>query len=272
MPRPISLEKSAVFIHPRHILSSREVPKLGGSEAAFIALIVILCVIILCACTAVVYLLYYHESATSNGHNTNRRYQHQSVPSSSSAAAFAYSQSTTKPPSKTNKLASMFQKRTKGDRTGPGWVQQGSGDEWDYGSDEEGTPGFTMIGGARVAGLSPNTPPLDTPFHPPQISPSNSNSYSSIQFDPHAPGLASYANPSQASPIPSRRPTIETQMESSSARGVGTPLRTTTPDPIPGHAHIDLEGTGDRNGNGKRDSGTSSVRTFTGGTKFLEGL
>ncbi|ESK85200.1 hypothetical protein Moror_11024 [Moniliophthora roreri MCA 2997] len=184
--------------------AKRDTPRIGGSSAGFIALIVCLVMIIVISCTAIFFLLRDHEpSDAERAARRTRRYAHQSVPSSSS---YTYDPSSTPAKGWLSSLRSLFGKRSSGSTTsnrnrkgargpGAGWVQAGSGDEWDLDSDDEANyRSRGMVGISQTPlSLSMSHAPTsytqtatvdndrDPPFKPPRMT--TADSISSVRFD-----------------------------------------------------------------------------------------
>jgi len=277
--------------------SKRALPKIGGSEGGFIAIVVCLVLVIVASCTAVFFLLRTHPSDQNRAYRDRqrgRRHRHQAVPSSASYDYSNYNNYSTSPTaanpqSLQRKLAGMFRfgAKEQGSRAGGGgWVRTGSGDEWDSDSaDEAGrgrgmkhlreqkTPGQNVIGSTNTV----SSGPVDMPFIPP-TSPSYPNmdttssvglslhpSYSDPFVVPHPP-----ADPHTVRPIVHNvqpHPGSPTPTSSSSSPYASPPRHTASPEALSEtNDHVDREG--------RKWSQESemSVRTFTGGTKFIESL
>lgn len=256
----------------------------GQSYAGFIALIVGLIVIIILSCSAIFYLLrHYDPTDAERAIRRQKRHQHQALPTSS--AAFTYGASSVPKKARSSGLAGLFGfggkskeasrpegTRMKLGRGGQGWVQASSGDEWDSDSGNEGGGRPRQVGRqlsevAAQRGPVTQSIPLDTPFRPPVSSFSSMDSTSTVHFDPHAVVNLPYSKDSFPAPQP---PLLDTHTRLSSAASSSAPspiARTDSPEPFsassPTAARISDE---------RRNSSTQSARTFTGGTKFLEGL
>lgn len=242
--------------------------------------------VILVSCTAVFYILRNHPPSDNERANRRQRnrYQHQSVPTLSS---FNYNNSSTPSQSLSGSLGRMFGIKGRSDdsnrndgtkvkmgKGGQGWVQAGSGDEWDDDSGDErrrteGLPQLREVSGqVPQVGLSPA---FDKPFSTTIFSSyPTSESNSSDRVDLHAlPGL-SYKDGQSPSPQ-STLPNIHTQISSASSSGAPSPapIRTASPEPIPGSSTDNLA---DKDGRKFSTQSVVSVRTFQGGTKFIESL
>ncbi|KAF9220148.1 hypothetical protein BS17DRAFT_787970 [Gyrodon lividus] len=123
----------------------RQLPEIDGSQGGFIALVVALSVLIVVCCAAVFYLLSHHEPSEQDRAIRRERYRHHreerdvgsGLPSTSSLGSLG------------DKLKRMWRKKSGGGRRGGrGWIQAGSGDEWESDSDH-GDPERT---GARSEG------------------------------------------------------------------------------------------------------------------------
>lgn len=237
--------------------------------------------IILISCIAVFYILRNHpipdvEQPTSR--RQRGRYQH----TPAALSLYTYNPSSTiTPPTWSQKLSNAFRigskrgglgrakpKRERGG--GHGWVQAGSGDEWDseFGNDE----GRRRHSGHIVTptikdDFTKFTPPTsrpDSPFRPPPAGTSDSSyemSNSTVRFDlvqsvPQLPYRDPRSGPSQSSsgvlppafqPIPPRTASPEPLAGTSGDTGSGRPFST--------HAQSDR-----------------SMRTLGGGTKFIESI
>ncbi|KAJ7239953.1 hypothetical protein B0H12DRAFT_1221805 [Mycena haematopus] len=208
--------------------SKRDVPRIGGTEGGFIALVIGLGVIILGSSVAIYILLRDHSPSERQreARREERRY-----PSESSRLSlkprFPWSQ----------KLSSLFGRGTaskRSSKSGHGWIQA-SGDAW-----EEDEAGHTRS--REMSGLEP----VDQPFRPPVDPYAASYSSDSIPYDPPMPASHStLSNLRSESPIP-RSTSPESTVHASS------PVQNKD-------RHFSTES-------------SNSLRTFEGGTKFIEGL
>ncbi|KAG7089830.1 hypothetical protein E1B28_011477 [Marasmius oreades] len=231
---PLNLERRETLSPP---IMKRETPQIGGSSAGFIALVVCLCMIIVITCTAIFFLLKHNDPTDAErAARRQRRYAHQSVPSS---ASYTYDPSSTPSKGWFSKVTDIFNnneargsstqsKNRKNNKRGDGlkmklggsptgWVQAGSGDEWDLG--EEGDRGRIHTTDTATVGSSPLIPTpnpysrgIDSPFSPPMARESVSSTY----FDSHTvPGLSPIAGHRSDSPS-SHPPALVTQSNPSS--------------------------------------------------------
>ncbi|KAF9266560.1 hypothetical protein L218DRAFT_985672 [Marasmius fiardii PR-910] len=204
-------------ILPGDEFSKRETPEIGGSSAGFIALVVCLVVIIVVSCTAIFFLLKHNDpSDAERAARRQRRYAHQSLPSSSS---YTYDPSSSPHKGWLSKVTDIFNKKTstssksrkninRGDGlklggSSAGWVQAGSGDEWDTeisGDEGDGRRSrtrdmVTAAGPSPLATPNPYSRGIDSPFTPPR------ESISSSYLDSHPiAGLESYDHRSSSTP------------------------------------------------------------------------
>ncbi|SJL04942.1 uncharacterized protein ARMOST_08313 [Armillaria ostoyae] len=244
-------------------LEKRGTPKIGGSVGGFIALVVGLSLIILISCIAIFLLLREGQSSDEERAARRRRYRQQ-------ALQYTYGPTASpQPASWSSKVRSVFGvNSSSGKGSKRGWVQAGSGDEWETESIEEGRlqhPDISQRGSMQMT----YSPPLDAPFHPP-LQPSESAS--SVRFDiqsvPVLPYLRSLSSPS---PHPSL-PNIHSRISSPTPSDPLSPVhdRVVSPEPIaPAHVDSPIE---HHEGRKLSEQSATSVRTFNGGTKFLEAL
>ncbi|KAK0229086.1 hypothetical protein EDD85DRAFT_957500 [Armillaria nabsnona] len=243
-------------------LEKRGTPKIGGSVGGFIALVVGLSLIILISCIAIFLLLREGRSSDEERAARRRRYRQQ-------ALEYTYGPTASpQPASWSSKVRSVFGGNSgSGKGSKRGWVQAGSGDEWETESIEEGRlhPDISQRGSMQMT----YSPPLDAPFHPP-LQPSESAS--SVRFDiqsvPVLPYLRTLSSPSPLSSLPN----IHSRISSPTPSDPLSPVhdRVVSPEPI-ALAHVDspIE---HHEGRKLSDQSATSVRTFNGGTKFLEAL
>jgi len=262
----------------------RDIPKINGSSAGFIALIVVLILVIMISCTAVFFLLR-HPEPSAEDYVTRRQRSRHYLQQPESPSTYDYkSPDGTKLPTWRDKVGGIFRfgrgssgagggsssrsagKSRRGGRRGHGWVQAGSGDDGDW--DEEAR--WNVMGqipqsashpdGQGVRFASTSTPrsgsglSTDEPFRPPTRQPSAraSSIHLEIQLpgpmydDPYTEALRHTDDPPFRIP---RSTSPETLPESLSPQSREVP--------------------------GNRQSSTPSVispRTFEGGTKFIESL
>ncbi|KAL4067996.1 hypothetical protein V8B97DRAFT_1375974 [Scleroderma yunnanense] len=111
------------IIKPRTV-----VPEIGGSQAGFIGLVVFLGVLIVVCCSAVFYLLRHHEPTDQDRAARRERYRRHQAELDNSTA-----------PSETSfgeKFKRAWDRIRHGERRGGrGWIQAGSGDEWEFNPD-----------------------------------------------------------------------------------------------------------------------------------------
>ncbi|TFK45630.1 hypothetical protein OE88DRAFT_1729592 [Heliocybe sulcata] len=222
-----------------HLHRGRDVPKIDGSEGGFVGLVVGLCVIIVVCCAAVFYLLTYHQP-TDEDRTRRQRYSHVRQSSTGSmhsfkeklTGLFTFGARATSPPSG---AAFGLTKR------GQGWVQAGSGDEWESDSGDEGRTAAarsTRTVNDMERGTSRREPP------PPERTISSSH---------HAP------SPSESS--------VAVEL------AAPVPVRPSQPYPDPYAPRVRPPSPQSTDSfRSSMSSPTSPVRTFEGGTKFKEHL
>ena len=229
----------------------------------------------------------------------SRRHREQG---SSSSNPFLYNSSSTAGSNIRKKIRSMFgmntdnaggSKRTKkGVRGGQGWIQAGSGDDWDTESGAEGAEAQTRSIGGMLSGspvqkqvdqdgddlpgirladrssiLKDDEGPQDLPFTPPVLDENSPVRYSQIESVASSQNLVSSNLLRMAptrlqipdSPSPSSHDSLH------SARRYGA-------SPEPYHVRGGSDDLYESHGGGRRDSGNVSIRTFHTGTKFVESL
>jgi len=262
------------FLNARLVV--REIPKIGGSSAAFIALIVILVVIILVSLTAAIYLI--REERSGDEERTNRhlsaRYQH---PLPASPSPFAY-----KSPAESNSLqwTSYLNARNWFGRTNPapqatatrndrGWMPTSSGSEFETYSVDEFSPTRTLrSGNTTMREGSPLANPRSV-VHGDVVSPhripsplSLSDSVSSARFDLHETQNVSSSDRF----VQLNYPNIHTHLVSPTSSSPSP-----SPGPIP-DSRSDSPNYADGQGSLFATQSGLSIRTFEGGTKFIEAL
>ena len=164
-------------------------------------------------------------------------------------------------------------------RGGQGWVQAGSGDEWDTDEAQTRSLGKMLSGpsvqkqadqdgddihGIRLANRSKDGGPEDLPFTPPVLDPNDPTRYSQIEAVSSSQNLVS---PNPTSPLRTLLQTTSTSSPSS--------LHSTRPyaaSPEPYHVRGGSDDLYEGHGEGRQDSGSVSIRTFHTGTKFIESL
>jgi hypothetical protein len=242
--------------------------------------------IIVVSCTAVFFLLRVRDPSDNDrayrDRHRSRRHQHQTVPFTS------YNYDTpANPQSLQGKLAGMFRlggnehgsRNVNGRASGGGWVRAGS-DEWDYDSGVEAGRGRGMKDlrewkppGQSVASssIATRSEPIDMPFIPPtSTSYPSMDSTSTVRLDLHGAG-PSYNDPF----IDSRpRPHSVYPVIHSARLSSGSPTPTSSPSrrTISPEALYETNDQNDREGRKRSDESEVSLRTFTGGTKFIESL
>ncbi|KAJ7141837.1 hypothetical protein C8R43DRAFT_583235 [Mycena crocata] len=218
----------------------RDAPRIGGSEGGFIALVVGLGVVILGSCVAIFILL--RDHSPSDREREARREERRRYPSASET------NSNNNYGSLSAKLGGMFgldgTKRTKG---GHGWIQA-SGDAWEADEAERSR---------EMRGLGNSAQTLDAPFRPP-----------TTNTDPYAPP-SSYSSDSiyepqlRYTPVSRSTLTLSTPIPRSASPDSTETAQPTTDNPSgrtqSQNRHFSIES-------------ATSVRTFEGGTKFIEGL
>ncbi|KAJ7577463.1 hypothetical protein C8J56DRAFT_1061122 [Mycena floridula] len=225
-------------MHLSGVALKRETPQIGGSSAAFIAIVICLVLIIIGSSTAIFYLLRQRDSQEAS--RRQRRYQHPSASSHFDTPVSWFSKLKGPFTSSGRGLNPSATESTRM-RSGQGWLQAGSGDEWDT---ERQIPEMA----------------LGSPFFPSDRF-GSSASTSSVHFDLHGVGgmTATSVGPSAS------LPTIYQHSEEGSTATLG-PLRTASPEPLNNYSAPTIS-----DQQGHKDS-FASARTFSGGTKFIEAL
>ncbi|KAJ6542588.1 hypothetical protein B0H19DRAFT_1267833 [Mycena capillaripes] len=211
----------------------RDAPRIGGSEGGFIGLVVGLGVIILVSCVAIYILL--RDHSPSQRDREGRRHDSR-YPSETSRTA------SLKPRLPwSEKLGGLFGggggTAKRNSKSGHGWIQA-SGDAWEADEVERSR---------EMSGLGQS---LDAPFRPPvdpYAAPPSSSSTDSVAYDPAARYTPMPTSLRSDSPIP----------RSMSPESTVHPHA--NPDPNSQSRQFSVES-------------AASVRTFEGGTKFIEGL
>ncbi|KAJ3855932.1 hypothetical protein EV368DRAFT_79166 [Lentinula lateritia] len=226
-------------------LDERGEPKIGGSVGGFIALVVCLILVIIIACTATFFLLRLERFEEAIASRRRRRFQHQTAQPSS----YIYHPSSTPSKSWLASLKGMFSggldsikhgagRRMKGR---DGWIQAGLGDEWDDDMQDVERLRSIKLGDRQYM---THSRPLDPPFHPP----------TGYLSDPSLPNRFASESEESEFPIPNVPPV------DISPKPVAIPYTPSTVSFKPEN---------------KRKSSTNSelsTRTFSSGTKFVEGL
>ncbi|EIW86136.1 hypothetical protein CONPUDRAFT_78618 [Coniophora puteana RWD-64-598 SS2] len=284
------------MVPPPHL--KREIPEIDGSPAGFIALVVVLSVIILASCIAVFFLLRDHEPSDAQRAARRSRYMREIEREASTADGGPGS---TAPPSLTERMKRIW--RTKGyasaSRRGSGGWVQATGDEWETSSangDDHDT-GMRVVGGTKLKVDIPRA--YADPYARSDYPASSENGHSQSQahgaggppvrivdspvtseaFDPfripseyldpfhdaqtkQPPPSVSHGHYDVEDPMAERRISIRTV----TAERALSPIRTRGDD-IEAMSPVEV-----RNPKHFSTQSGASVRTFEGGTKFLEGL
>ncbi|KAG1725699.1 uncharacterized protein EDB91DRAFT_1167546 [Suillus paluster] len=265
-PYPTLIFACSLFISVKSLpydttmLIRRAVPEIGGSQGGFIGLVVALSVLILICCIAVFFLLRNHEPSEQDRAARRERYrrhrereEHDSTTASPGLSAFG------------DKLRGMWgDRRSSGNRSGSsgrrggrGWIQAGSGDEWETDSDhgEERGPQQPMQSFPRSFQEGPYNSQIaetDSPL-------SDAESYTPTHYgDPFMKGALQVTSPQRVTFARSQSPLSN----SSSPMSPGSHQEASIDDGevrAPDHRHFSSQS-------------TTSVRTFEGGTKFIESL
>jgi hypothetical protein len=142
---------------------------------------------------------------------------------------------------------------------GHGWVQAGSEDDWEVDLVADRRQRAAESGVREVSSLMlPSVISVPSMIQPTR---SNSDSTSSVRFDlGPTRGMANYDR--HPSPHPTL-PIIHSQLSSPSSSPAPSPLRVSSPEPAYGGATPDSS---------QQFISPPSVRTFPGGTKFIEAL
>ncbi|KAG1827627.1 uncharacterized protein BJ212DRAFT_65680 [Suillus subaureus] len=231
----VSVESLA---HDTAMLSRRAVPEIGGSQGGFIGLVVTLSVLILICCIAVFFLLRNHEpseqdrTARRERYRRNRDHQeHDSTTATQGHSSFG------------DKLRGMWADRhSSGNR---------SGGRRDHG-EEHGVqqPMQPFSRSFQEGPYGPQVPEMDSPL-------SDTESYAPMQYgDPYAKGPLHVTSPQRVTFARSQSPFSQ----SSSPRSPGSHRDASVDDEEvrpPDHRHFSTQS-------------STSVRTFEGGTKFIE--
>lgn len=250
----ISVESLA---HDAAMLNRRAVPEIGGSQGGFIGLVVALSVLILICCIAVFFLLRNHEpseqdrTARRERYHRNRDHQeHDSTATTPGPSSFG------------DKIREMWADRRSnggrsgGRRGGRGWIQAGSGDEWeihsDHGEERRQQPMQPFSRSFQEGSYGPQVPEMDSPL-------SDAESYAPMHYgDPYAKGPLHVTSPQRVTFARSQSPLSQSSspMSPGSHRDASMDDEEVRP---PDHRHFSTQS-------------STSVRTFEGGTKFIESL
>jgi len=283
------------------VFLKRDIPKINGSSGGFIALVVVLIVVIIASCTAVFFLV--RNSASSEGRYRQRSRQRYMSQSESTSSSYEYKNpdGDSQPPQTWkdkvgrifrfgrrsggavgggNGVAASGRLREGGGRRGRGWVQAGSGDEAD--SVEEGSrwnraKGVRFAPPVRIPGSNGSHGSTDESFRPPARKHSLRNY--SLELDLPGPMYDDPYSEALSPPPPSPyQPELSPPPAAASPSAAPTfhIPRSTSPESLP-HSPSSprtLETPANILNNNRHLSTQSgvSVRTFEGGTKFIESL
>ncbi|KAG2121919.1 hypothetical protein DEU56DRAFT_833214 [Suillus clintonianus] len=240
--------------HGTALLRKRAVPEIGGSQGGFIGLVVGLSVLILICCIAVFFLLRNYEPSEQERAARRERYRshrdHQEYDSTAASAGLS---------SFGDKLRGMWadrrssgsRSRSGGRRGGRGWIQAGSGDEWETDSDHGEGRGAQQPMQPFSRPLQEG-PEMDSPL-------SDGESFTPIHYgDPYAKGSLQVTSPQRVTFARSQSPLSQSSspMSPGSHRDASVDDEEVRP---PDHRHFSTQS-------------STSVRTFEGGTKFIESL
>ncbi|KAG2049619.1 hypothetical protein BDR06DRAFT_961275 [Suillus hirtellus] len=241
--------------HDAAMLSRRAVPEIGGSQGGFIGLVVALSLLIIICCIAVFFLLRNHEPSEQDRNARREHYRRnrdlQAHDSTAENSSFG------------DKLRGIWadrwssRSRSGGRRGGRGWIQAGSGDEWEINSDhgEERRAQQPMEPFSRSfqeGPYSPRVPEIDSPL-------SDAESYAPMHYgDSYAKGPLHVTSPQRVTFARSQSPLSlsSSPMSPGSHRDASVDDEEVHP---PDHRHFSTQS-------------STSVRTFEGGTKFIESL
>ncbi|KIM49637.1 hypothetical protein M413DRAFT_438811 [Hebeloma cylindrosporum] len=254
------------------VLAKRETPKIGGSAAAFIALVTILVLIIIVSCSAVVYILREDiaDDAEAQNHAARGRYQLSVPPSDPTYRGTAKTYFTRilgnisgsrKPSKDVRKDKSRISRKH-----GQGWTQAGNGDD----HDDSQTTRKQKSKNSDISTMSMSdldSVSLATLTRLIRYSPKWS-------FDPHGIRGLPYANQLPSSSTrQSIMPSIQSQLYSpqSSQSLLSSPSRMTTTSPEPLERTMSPDST-DNHGDPFPTDFRPPLRTFESGSKFIEGL
>lgn len=151
-------------------------------------------------------------------------------------------------------------------------MQTGSGDDWDIDArSQTGTPAQYRPPARQISGngLAPTYIAAPTPNRPVPASYPSADSTTSVRFDLNAVRGLSYYDRYAPSPQ-STLPSIHMQLSSPASSNTTplTPVRTISPEPISSSANVSE----DSEGRHFSTHSGHSMRTFEGGTKFIEAL
>ncbi|KIM87379.1 hypothetical protein PILCRDRAFT_814889 [Piloderma croceum F 1598] len=270
------------------ILAGRELPKINGSSAGFIALIVCLSVLIVGLCTAVFILLRDHSPSDEERAVRRQLSQRRREQTQAESSSFTYSSSSIPPVSLARKVGCMFgigatadeKKRSKkGGKSGKGWIQAGSEDESENEVQPRSISGLQKQGDVeevhsiKLADRSTarDDGPIDPPFRPPQTPYSQTDSTSSVRlYNPYTP---SSTPPPLRTAVTRLRSTDSPSPSSASSLALSSTARVLSgsPEPYAADSIDDIHPPGERHFS-TNSGGSISTRTSHTGTKFIESL
>ncbi|OAX39477.1 hypothetical protein K503DRAFT_855999 [Rhizopogon vinicolor AM-OR11-026] len=245
-----SLFASGESVHHAAILTRREVPEIGGSQGGFIGLVVALSVLILICCIAVFLLLRNHEPSeqdrAARRERYHRRYDRREHNTTSTQGISSFGE----------KLRGMWAKGSSSGRSGSrrggrGWIQAGSGDEWETDSDRDDERGAQpMQPFPKPVYEAPYTGRIQETDSPLSDTTSALETYTPARYtSPYEKDSSRKASP-QGSPLPLSSSPILPRHEAD--------IEDDDEEVLPhGHRHFSTQS-------------STSVRTFEGGTKFIE--
>ncbi|KAJ3999684.1 hypothetical protein F5050DRAFT_876371 [Lentinula boryana] len=261
----ISFEKADALSRNVH-LDERGEPKIGGSVGGFIALVVSLILVIIIACTATFFLLRQETRDEETATRRRRRYRHQAAPPSS----YVYDPSST--PSRSwfaslkdmlsGGIGSVSYNAARKMKAHDGWVQAGSGDEWDH--DMRDVEQLRSMGHGDAQYGMAYFPQLDPPFRPP------ANLATESSYTVHSPSEPRTSQSPEPSSIPNRFASESSEPPTSSMHPfeIHAIPRSASPEAMissqaPSSVYFESQ---------NRKNSDISTRTFSSGTKFIEGL
>jgi len=268
----------------------REIPRINGSAAAFIALVVVLVIIILVSCSAVIYIL--REDLASDAEALTRgnrgRYQISGSHENARSSRNWLLRTLRVPGSRqrTPKLRSDKSRNIVG-RPGQGWVQTGNGTDSDFDSSDDLPSGnrnptitstkMRMVDYDSSSVATPRSSNVGSIPHVSRVYSSTSDAASSVPLDPHGLRSFSYADQSSLS-AHGIIPSIQSQLYSPPSSISLSPIalgssRTALASPESMERSLSNDSIDYGGGPFSTPSGSHpSVRTFEGGTKFIEAL
>jgi len=268
------------------MLAKREIPKINGSATAFIVLVVILVFIIIIACSATIYLLREdiaedREALTSGARGRYHLSGSQDGPTKKSSKNWLTGFLRLPGSHKRTSKVRPDNPRTIPGRPTQGWFPAGNGSDWDSdGLPPRNSKRFTPSATMRMA--DQDTLSLGTPrssnvgsFPHAHIYNSTSDVTSSVRFDPHGIRGLSYADQSSLS-VPGIISSFQSQLYSPPSSPSLSPIpaessRTAlaaSPEPM----ERSLTNDSFDESFGTPSESRPTIRTFEGGTKFIEAL